>query len=113
MINVGRFNKRIGILDWVEEENELGQTINKLKSVREVWAEIHPLKGREYIEGQMLEAETTYKITCRYFGEINEDMLISYGNLQLMIISICDVDMGHKFYEIMCKKNKKRQKEIL
>ena len=67
MINVGRFNRRIRICAWFDTENEIGQSINKLEPIRTVWAEIHPLKGKEYIEAQMLETKNTYRITCRYF----------------------------------------------
>ena len=112
MIDCGRFNKRVEILKWVESENEIGETINKLDVFKTIWAEIHPLKGKEYVEAKMLEAETTYKVTCRYFKGLTEDMYIRYLDLELQITSICDSDMKHKYYEIMCKKNNKKQKIV-
>ena len=118
MINVGRFNKRIKILSWCEDVNEIGQTVNKLKEIKTVWAEIHPLKGKEYMEAQMLETKNTYRISCRYFKGLTQEMYIGYdggdfGKLELAITSVVDVDMKHKFYEIYCleKKHKEMKKE--
>ena len=117
MINVGRFNRRIRICAWFDTENEIGQSINKLEPIRTVWAEIHPLKGKEYIEAQMLETKNAYRITCRYFKGLTQEMYILYdgdefGKLELAITSVVDVDMKHKFYEIYCleKKHKEQKK---
>ena len=117
MINVGRFNRRIRICAWFDTENEIGQSINRLEPIRTVWAEIHPLKGKEYIEAQMLETKNTYRITCRYFKGLTQEMYILYdgdefGKLELAITSVVDVDMKHKFYEIYCleKKHKEQKK---
>ena len=112
MINLGRLNKRIKILDYREGENELGQTVNALVVVKTVWAEIHPLKSKEYIEAGLTQTETNYKITMRYFEGLTEEMCIGYNGHQFSITSICDVEMAHQFYELMCKEiRKKRKKE--
>ncbi len=111
MINLGRLNKRINILDFRESENELGQTVNALKVVKTVWAEIHPLKSKEYIEAGLTQTESTYKITMRYFKDLTEEMCIEYNGQQFSITSICDIEMAHQFYELMCKEIKKKRKK--
>lgn len=113
MINIGRLRNRIQILEFTESENELGQTINGLVPIKTVWAEIHPLKSKEYIEAGLTQTETTYKITMRYFEGLTEEMVIGYKNSQFSIESICDIEMKHLFYELMCKEIKKKKKKEL
>ena len=111
MINIGRLRKRITILKFEETENELGQTVNALKPFKTVWAEIHPLKSREYIEAGLTQTESTYKILMRWFEGLTEEMFIEYRSQQFSITSICDVEMSHDYYELMCKENKKKRKK--
>ena len=116
MIDCGRFNKRINIMIWGEEENEIGQTVEKLTKFKTVWAEIHPLRGKEIIQADLIEARTNYKITCRYFKGLTQSMFIVFNDTvsdkELSITSICDVDMKHRYYEIICMErvNKEQKK---
>lgn len=111
MINIGRLRNRIQILEFNESENELGQTINGLVPIRTVWAEIHPLKARECIETGLTQTETNYKITMRYFEGLTEEMVIEYKGEQFSIVSKCDIEMKHLFYELMCKGIRKKKKK--
>ena len=115
MINVGRLRNRINVLTWTEGENELGQDTTILKIIKTTWAEIHLLKSREYIEANMLKNKTTYKITLRWFDGLTEEMFIEYGKKLFSITSICDMEMKHKYYELICeettKKKEKREME--
>ena len=111
MINIGRLRNRIKILEYKESENELGQTVNGLVPIETVWAEIYPLKSKEYIEAGLTQTESTYKILIRWFGGLTEEMVIEYNNQQFSIVSIADLEMKHLFYEIMCKEIKKKRKK--
>lgn len=113
MINVGRLRNRIKILSYQESENELGQTVNGLTPLKTVWAEIHPLKSKEYIEAGLTQTETNYKITIRYYEDLNEEMVIGYKDKQLLITSICDIEMKHLYMELMCKEILKKKKKEL
>lgn len=112
MINVGRLRKRVNILEWTETENEMGHSVEGLVLKRTVWAEIHPYRGHEKIEANMLEAESTFKITMRYFDGLTEEMYIEYKDEQYQITSIADIDMKHKYYEIIAKINKKKKPKV-
>lgn len=109
MINVGRLRKRIIILHYAEVENEMGHTETKLVPLKTVWAEVRPLRGKEYVEANMLDATTTYRVTIRYFSGLTEEMYIEYNGQNLAITSICDIEMRHKYYEIMCVEDKKKK----
>ena len=51
-----------------------------------------PMSGREYEESQKIRAETTYKISTRYFPNITADMRILHNGREFEIISILDLD---------------------
>ena len=51
-----------------------------------------PMSGREYEESQKIRAETTYKISTRYFPDITADMRILHGTKEFEIVSILDLD---------------------
>ena len=51
-----------------------------------------PMSGREYEESQKIRAETTYKISTRYFPNITADMRILHDGREFEIISILDLN---------------------
>ena len=69
-----------------------GQLYSHQLSLNEyaVWANVSPMSGREYEESQKLRAETTYKITTRYFPNTSIFLAISVfllcNNLQFRIV---------------------------
>lgn len=51
-----------------------------------------PMSGREYEESQKLRAETTYKISTRFFRQITPDLHILYDGREFEIVSVLDLD---------------------
>ena len=51
-----------------------------------------PMSGREYEESQKIRAETTYKISTRYFPNITANMRILHNGREFEIVSILDLD---------------------
>ena len=84
--------------------NSMGETIPKYepfkpyaKSQKEITdfsvaGLVVPMSGREYEESQKIRAETTYKISTRYFPGITADMRILHGGREFEIVSILDLD---------------------
>ena len=60
-----------------------------------------PMSGREYEESQKIRAETTYKISTRYFPDITDDMRILYDKREFEIVSILDLDGRHEELQIV------------
>lgn len=60
-----------------------------------------PMSGREYEESQKIRAETTYKISTRFFRHITSDMRILYDNREFEIISILDLGGKHDELQIV------------
>lgn len=62
---------------------------------------IAPMSGREYEESQKIRAETTYKISTRFFRHITSDMRILYDNREFEIVSILDLGGKHDELQIV------------
>ena len=62
---------------------------------------VAPMSGREYEESQKIRAETTYKISTRFFRHITSDMRILYDNREFEIISVLDLGGKHDELQIV------------
>ena len=62
---------------------------------------VAPLSGREYEESQKIRAETTYKISTRFFRHITSDMRILYDNREFEIVSVLDLGGKHDELQIV------------
>ena len=60
-----------------------------------------PMSGREYEESQKIRAETTYKISTRFFRNITSDMRILYDNREFKIVSVLDLGGKHDELQIV------------
>lgn len=66
-----------------------------------VAAFVAPTTGREYEESQKIRAETTYKISTRYFRGINSTHRILYDNREFEIVSVLDLNERHEGLQII------------
>ncbi len=66
-----------------------------------VAAFVAPTTGREYEESQKIRAETTYKISIRYFRNITPAMRILYNNREFEIVSVLDLNERHEELQII------------
>ena len=62
---------------------------------------VAPKSGREYEESQKIRAETTYKISTRFFRHITSDMRILYDNREFEIVSVLDLGGKHDELQIV------------
>ena len=62
---------------------------------------VAPMSGREYGESQKIRAETTYKISTRFFRHITSDMRILYDNREFEIVSVLDLGGKHDELQIV------------
>ena len=80
-----------------------GKTYEEKKAITEfsVAAFVAPMTGREYEESQKIRAETTYKISTRYFQNISHDMRILYNKKEFEIVSVLDLNERHEELQIV------------
>ena len=73
---------------------------------------VAPMSGREYEESQKIRAETTYKISTRFFRHITSDMRILYDNREFEIISVIDLGGKHDELQIVAAEKDSESAQI-
>lgn len=80
-----------------------GLPIEEWRDVVTVWAEILPLRGREFFEAAAVNKERTIKVRIRFRKGLDGDLRALYKDRILHIYSMIDVQEKHKMIEMMCE----------
>ena len=68
-----------------------------------VWAQVQPLRGREYIDLRAAQAEITTRIRMRYLSGLDTTMQIVFGSQTFAIVEIIDENSRNRMLEVMCR----------
>ncbi|MSS91368.1 phage head closure protein [Eisenbergiella tayi] len=101
-INPGRLKKRITIMRYQDTENSLGNLVSQLLPYKTVYAEIRPVRGKEYQEYYKDTNSLEYKITIRFLPDLQPADVLVYHEKQFLINSIINVEEQGYIQEIMC-----------
>ncbi|MBN2909153.1 phage head closure protein [Polycladomyces sp. WAk] len=71
--------------------------------VATVWAAVEPLRGREYFEAAVVNAENIVRIRMRYRDGVKPDMRVIYSGRIFNITSVIDIDERHREMHLMCR----------
>lgn len=85
-----------------QQQDSYGQPITTWPLYRRARAFIEPLNGRELFAAQQVNAETTTRMTIRYFAGLDPRMRIVHEGVIYNIHSIIDPEMRHAWLVIMC-----------
>lgn len=101
-MQIGELRDKVTIQEYIQTPDRYGGFSETWQDKYTVWANIKPLRGREYFEMQKIQSEITHKITIRYRSDINTLNRIRYKERILNIKSVIDIDNRHRYLEIMC-----------
>lgn len=107
-VNPGRLNKKIGIMRYEQYTTELGQTKTRLRVVAEVWAELKPVRGTEFLEYYREANALQFKVTMRCRKDLTEKDVLVYKGRQFEINSIINIMEGDIYMEIYCTESKNK-----
>lgn len=115
-MNIGRLNKRIKLFHFVEAEDSMGQSTQKLSEVAIVWADIYPVRGSEFYELKKVQSRVTHKCFIRYrdeYADINSNWYLRVDDKTFDIDSAIDVDYEHKMIEIRCYERVNKEEPVI
>ena len=67
------------------------------------WGSLEPLRGREWFESHLENADITARFRMRYYGGIAPTMRLYYGTRTWEIESVIDPGERHKELELMLR----------
>jgi SPP1 family predicted phage head-tail adaptor len=100
MINPGQLNKRVEFYDRTQVSDNAGGFEDGLKLVKEVWANISPVSGREFYQAQAAQVEISHKITIRYSQLFNRTQIIKHDGRTFEIQF--GIEHDKRFIEFHC-----------
>jgi len=68
-----------------------------------VWAAIEPISGREMIQADQMQAETTIRVRVRYNASVEPEHRIYFGTRVLEIVSVINLTERNRHLELLCK----------
>ncbi|ARK29048.1 phage head closure protein [Halalkalibacter krulwichiae] len=98
--NPARFDKRIQILEYTKTSDGGGGYEEVLIPILNVWANIHPLHGRELYQAQQIQAQVSHKITIRYSNKVNRSHVVFFNDKYYNIQYIVNVNEANKTLEL-------------
>ena len=104
-INPGRLKRRVTIMRYQAAEDELGNTVHELVSLKKCWAEIRPARGKEQLEYYKNVNDLMYKVTIRY-TDVTEKDVVLYNGRQFQINYITTPLEENYYLELMCTESK-------
>lgn len=102
MIIAGRLRHRIVIQSPTETINSYGEREQTWATFATVWASIEPMRGRELLEAQQINAELSVKIRIRYLASVKPKYRISWDSRTFEINSIANIEERDREIELMC-----------
>lgn len=105
-MDIGKLNKRIKFIIKGNGTDDDGFPIEGEKIVKECWASVRGLRGKEFYSAAAVQSEDDKVFNCRYFKGLNTSMQIKYNNNIYNITSINDLFEKHVEYEIHAKEVK-------
>lgn len=100
---IGKLRHRI-IIQYIDEAktDSQGNPLENWNVLKEVWASIEPVRGREVYDIKMVQLEVTHRIIIRYISGLSTKYRILFGDRIFNIDSIINVNERNIYLELMC-----------
>lgn len=83
-------------------KNEVGESTQVPMLHSKIWADVQPIRGKEFTESQKTSSELQYRITTRYREGVDPSMEVRWDNRKLNINAVIDVNGREESMELMC-----------
>lgn len=100
-MRTGRLRHRVELQKPVSQRDPQGGPIVTWQKVADVWAEIQPIRGAEFVQAQQLEATMTHKIMLRYRNDVTVQHRLLYQERAFNIVAVQHVRERNRQLDIM------------
>lgn len=105
-LNAGVLDQRVTLQQAVASQDATGDQIVTWTTLRDVWASVAPIRGRELFSGGATLADTDTRIRIRFapdLEDINAKWRVLHRGDVYNVYSAAESNMGREFIEIMAK----------
>lgn len=87
----------------ITQDPKTGAMVSTWNDVADVWAQVAPLSGREYLAAQATQSEVQARIVIRYRDDVDAAMRVMHGTRIYEIKAVLpDADSGREHLTLMC-----------
>lgn len=101
-MKIGDLRNRVTLQRRVVTRNAIGDEIETWTKVACVYADVHPIRGREFLSLREMQSDITTRITIRYMSGVDTTMRFVVGDQEYDIDSIVDIENKHYALECLC-----------
>ncbi|MBP1920320.1 phage head closure protein [Youngiibacter multivorans] len=102
-MTIGEMRHRITIQRVTISTNENGYEVETPEVIKEVWAKVANLHGKEYFAAKAVQADNTVKFTIRYMSGLDQSMQIHFQGKVYNITAIDNIKCRNEYIEIQAK----------
>lgn len=102
-MRAGNLRQRVTIQDKQATRDSFGEEVITWVELATVWAAVEPLRGREFLDGQMATAEVTTRIRIRHRDDIKPEMRVVFGTKIYDVLSIIHLEERERQDHLMCQ----------
>lgn len=101
-IPAASLNQRVSIQQKGVTRSPSGAEIVTWQPVAEVWAAVHPIRGREFFAAQQTQSAVDVRVVIRYRAGIAREMRVMHNGQPLDIVSVINPESRNETLELMC-----------
>jgi SPP1 family predicted phage head-tail adaptor len=109
MLQSARLNDLVILQQVQEGKDSFGGTTTTWVEVAQAWADIQPIRGKEFFESFQVQVEVTFRIRVRYRDDVVPKMRVLFGTRIFTIEYVIDVGERHELLELMCAEGPKEE----
>lgn len=102
-MRAGQYRHRVAIKDKTVTRDSYGGEVITWSTVATVWADIRPIRGREYLEMDQSQADITHRVYLRYRPGIEPTMRLEFESRTFHIESVIRPAERRIGLELICR----------
>lgn len=102
-MRAGRYRHRVTIKEKVVARNGYGEEVVAWSPVATVWADIQPIRGREYLEMRQEQADVSHRVYLRWREGVEPTMRVYFEGRVLEIESVIRPEERRVGLELICR----------
>lgn len=103
MIDAGLLTHRVTIQSPSAARDAHGQRAEGWTDIATVWAQVQPLRGREFFAAGAMQSEASIKVRMRYRDDVTGAMRVLWrGVAHAIVVEPIDVDGARHTLELLC-----------